>query len=87
MSKVYDKAIAKWGKTAQLIMFIEEASELTKELTKDLRNQGDKKAIIEEIADVEIMLEQLKIIYKCSSPLEEIKKIKLARLEERIDNG
>ena len=87
MSKVYEKAIAKWGKTSQLIMFIEEASELTKELTKDMRSLGDKKAIIGEIADVEIMLEQLKLIYKCTSPLEEIKKVKLARLEERVENG
>jgi hypothetical protein len=85
--KVYEKAIAKWGKSLQLTMAIEEMAELTKELTKDLRNLGDKPHIIEEIADVEIMLEQLKIIYKCSSPLEETKKIKLARLEDRIDNG
>lgn len=46
----------------QKIVAIEELSELIKELTKDLR--GQKSNVIEELCDVLVMIEQLKIIYK-----------------------
>lgn len=52
------------GKRTKLIVAIEELSELTKELTKDLRGEGDRDHIIEEICDVDLMLSQLYWIYK-----------------------
>ena len=52
------------GKDTKLIVAIEELSELTKELTKDLRGEGDRDHIIEEICDVDLMLSQLYWIYK-----------------------
>ena len=58
--KIYKKAIGKYGVAAQLDMVIEEMSELTKEICKIKRGKGNYMNLVEEIADVEIMLEQLK---------------------------
>lgn len=70
-SELYAKAVQKFGERAQILVAIEEMSELTKALLKYIRHedfsQGDYDAIVESIAeeraDVEIMLEQLNIIF------------------------
>ena len=60
----YAEAVRAYGKQSQLVMAMEEMSELTKELSKNLRGADNAKALAEEIADVEIMLEQLKVIFR-----------------------
>lgn len=62
-TQTYIKLFKKYSETAQLVVAIEELSELQKELCKDLRGKGKRENIIEEIADVSIMLEQLYLIY------------------------
>ncbi len=57
--QLYGAMLEKFG-DLQVIVAVEELSELSKELTKYLRHQGNMENIIEEIADVEIMTEQLK---------------------------
>ena len=51
---------------------LEELSELQKAILKHRRyeNKETEQAIIDEIADVQIMLEQLKIIYSCHKEVE-----------------
>ncbi len=84
-SQVLEKAIEVYGKDLQKQVAIEEMAELTKEICKDFRGKGNREHIIEEIADVCIMLDQLMIIYdiETNEMLDEID-IKTARLEERI---
>lgn len=82
--RVYEQAVETWGDRAQILMAVEEMSELTKALLKFLR-YGERKdvlnAIQEERADVEIMLNQLHVIFgDCS----EWELQKLERLDERI---
>ena len=60
--ELYKEAIMFWGKPLQVIMVMEEGAELTKELSKWLRKKGDTVKIAEELADVDIMLEQLKVM-------------------------
>jgi hypothetical protein len=86
---IFEKAINTFGNDMQKIVAIEELSELQKELTKDLRGKVKRVTIIEELADVEIMLAQLKIIYgryfgsrKFHSNLKKIRQGKLKRLEQ-----
>jgi NTP pyrophosphatase (non-canonical NTP hydrolase) len=55
------RAVDKWGVDMQLIVLIEEMSELTKTITKFIR-YGDIEAIYEEYADVLIMMKQLEVI-------------------------
>ena len=66
----------------QRLKAAEECSELSAALIRGQRNQ-----IIEEMADVYIMLEQLRIIFKCDETLQKMIKFKLARLKERCDAG
>lgn len=82
---LYD-AIKKYGVDAQLKMAIEEMSELTKEICKNFRGKENKEQIAEEIADVEIMIEQLKIMFGCSVEVMRFKEWKMARLEERLED-
>lgn len=79
-------AIKTYGVDAQMKMAIEEMSELTKELCKNFRGKDNKEQIAEEIADVEIMIEQLKIMFGCSVEVKRFKEWKMARLEERLED-
>ena len=84
--KFYNKMIEIFQEK-QLVVAIEEFTELQKELCKYLRTKkmNNLIAIAEEIADVEIMLEQLKIFFKIDKcEIEEFKKNKIARTRERF---
>lgn len=83
--EICEKAVRKFGKTAQLIMAMEEMSELIQALSKDIRGKGSRNNISEEIADVEIMLAQLKIIYRNDNDVDEWRADKLSLLQKRID--
>lgn len=60
--ELYKKLIQTYGQT-QMIVALEELSELQKEICKGLRGKNNKESIIEEMADVYIMLEQMKLYY------------------------
>ena len=77
-------ALATFGAGPQTFMVMEEMSELQKELCKSVRGADNRDAIAEEIADVEIMLEQMKILHKCGASVEAFKSAKLERLKGRI---
>ena len=81
---VYVKLIEKY-KDKQLIVAIEELSELQKELCKTLRGNINKENIIEELADVYIMLDQIKIYFSITSnEAEEMIDKKIERTKERL---
>lgn len=84
MTAVCQRAVDAWGKQSQLVICMEETAELTKELSKNLRGQDNDLGIAEEIADVEIMLEQLKLIFDIRPDVENMKNEKLIRLDRRI---
>lgn len=68
---IFVHAIKKYGPGAQILMVVEEMSELTKAICKMERNPSieTKLNVIEEMADVEIMIDQLKIIFECTEGL------------------
>lgn len=75
---ILEGAIKKFSPYHQVIVAIEELSELQKELTKWLRGKYNPAGMLEEMADVSIMLNQLQLIF--GDPTEyEIEK--LERLE------
>ena len=83
---LYERALRVWGKDPQMLQVIEEMSELTKEILKNVNLKKDNTAeIIEETADVEIMLEQLKCCYHIKDEVEAYKKEKLKKIEERLN--
>ncbi|NCC70998.1 hypothetical protein EOM09_05430 [bacterium] len=63
MKDILKKAVDTWGEDAQIMAAIQEMAELIKELTDIRRNRTDENKLASEIADVQIMLEQLKYIF------------------------
>lgn len=95
--EVYEAAIARSADT-QIIVAIEEMSEVIKALTKWLRwnvseqtiaqvhNEAPQyfASIIEEVADATIMLEQLRLIFGLNDEVCEAMDAKIERLKERV---
>lgn len=81
---IYKNALAKWGAENQMIVAMEEMSELTKELCKIIRGKKDLEALAEEIADVTVMMEQLRIIFDCNDLVCAYMDGKIQRLQSRI---
>lgn len=82
----YEKIIFKFGDNNQITVAIEELSELQKELCKSLRKEDNKVNICEEIADVEIMLEQIKLLFDIADVVEMEKNNKIKRTANRYLN-
>lgn len=78
----YSEIVDHYGAKHQAIKAIEELGELAVELSKWVNGIGSRKHILEECADVEIMLSQLKIIFGDWS---EWTRYKMDRLEDRIN--
>lgn len=83
--RLYDKLANHYGTKPQCSICIEEMSELTKELVKNMRGFENCDKIAEEVADVEIMLEQVVRIYDIEADVEKWKNKKLERTKERLD--
>lgn len=85
---VYKQAIDKWGLKSQSIMLMEECAELIQAVSK-LHRTGNPNKIYEEIADVEIMIEQIKTFYGdvAEKEIEKHHKNKIERLEGLIRNA
>lgn len=79
------RAIIVWGEDSQMKMLLEEMSELQKEICKSWRGADNVDHIAEEIADVEIMLEQLKLMTGSVDKVKTFREQKLRRLEQRLD--
>ena len=82
-SIIYDCAITKWGFPSQIEMLVEECAELIVAVKHFNRERHeDVLPLINEIADVEIMLEQMRRIFDCEL-IDMVKRKKLTRLAER----
>ena len=83
---IYEMAITKYSQMNQIIKAVEEMSELTKELCKLLVNDSKYsiEGIAEEIADVTIMMEQLRLIFDINDEVCDMMDSKVKRLENRI---
>lgn len=82
---ILKEAIAIYGETLQKTVACEEMAELIKEVVKSIRGANNRKEILEEISDVSICIEQLKLMYKITdAELEDEIKFKLVRLNGRL---
>ena len=80
-NEIYEKLLKKYTLNKQYVVAIEELAELQKELTKALRSKGDIDHIAEEIADVEIMIEQLKYYNRESQLFQKVEYWKLKKMQ------
>lgn len=83
--KILRRAIEKYGEPIQIIVAIEECTELQKELTKALRGKLDAGHLAEEMADVQIMLWQLCCMFDIGGQMAEWITKKIERLNKRIE--
>lgn len=86
--QILKNAIGTFGTEMQTDVAIEEMAELTKALVKHIRYPGLEtwQNIVEEIADVKIMLDQLTIIHNIKdAEIQKVRAEKIARLKKRID--
>jgi len=74
--RLYRKALKKWGPDGHIVKTIEELCELVIALLGT-----DRQKIYEEMADVEIMLEQLEVNFGCRDMVKLKKLTKLERLK------
>jgi len=88
LTEVYRKALDKWGIDAQVLMLAEEAAELSVAAAKLLRHHDleSVQRLAEEIADVQIMIEQMCVASdNLGAMIEEWKLGKIARLKKRLE--
>ena len=83
-TEVYRKAITHFGKNHQIAKALEELGELQVALARYLVGRGDPENIAEELADVEIMCEQLEMIFINRAKVLKIKQDKTDRLRRKI---
>lgn len=85
MLNIYRRAVSYFGATKQKLKAIEKMAELIVELVKDLLGDGNPAKVIEELADVENMTVQLRIIYDEDGMVDYWKQAKMNRLAHRMD--
>lgn len=82
---MYADAATTFGTNCQLVVALEEMSELQKEICKALRGDLNLMHMAEEIADATIMLEQLRQIFGINVPVRDMMDRKILRLQQRIE--
>lgn len=85
MENILYKTIKFYGEDSQYSQAQEELAELIVAISKVKRGFNARENLVEEIADVEIMLEQLKIMLQIeATEIDSIKDMKLLRLAKRM---
>jgi hypothetical protein len=85
--KVFKKAFKTWGLVPQLIKAQEECAELIQVLAKLALGKYNKKKIVDECADVRIMLDQIEMDLKIQDDTAKRRAFKVRRMEKRLSNG
>lgn len=84
-TSICQDALMAYGNEAQIDMLCEEVGELLSAINKYRRGRCAKKDVVTEIADVEIMLRQMELIFGWDEVMEE-RQYKLIRLRQRLNS-
>ena len=88
--EILKKAIEAYGEREQSTVAMEECGELIRAINKMHRNQSveNRNELISEIADVQIMIEQLVLMYKLNPiNIQRMKDYKISRLKDRLEKS
>lgn len=77
-------ALEHYGVHSQIVKCMEECGELIQALARNLSGEKNIENVVEELADVEIMLKQMRIAFGRSS-VDRVRAQKLARLKMRME--
>ena len=86
-AQVYAMALDKFGADKQLVVAIEEMSEVQKEICKTIRGEVDLMHLAEEVADATIMLEQLRLMFGINGEVCTVMDSKVERLRQIIEQS
>ena len=81
----YTDALNLWGEDFQKSMFHEEIGEVLTAISHNKRGRCGNDAVLEELADLQIMLNQMVILYGTDEEFKTVLNAKLTRLVERIE--
>lgn len=82
---LYKKMLALWGREAQVLKTCEEMGELQQALVKQVQKGRWQARVTEEIADVELMLGQMKYTFGIKAKdIQEKKLKKIKRIKARL---
>lgn len=84
MEEIYKQAVDIWGRESQMKMAIEECAEMIDAICKFNRRRVGISEVITEIADVQIMMQQMAYIFG-EDAVEKERQRKLERLKSRIE--
>ena len=82
--RTYTKALICYGVEKQMIVALEEMSEVQKEICKKMRGYSNEVHLAEEIADATIMLEQMRLFFGLNDLVCEKMDEKVKRLDELL---
>ena len=83
--EIVSRSLDTYGNGIQLVVCMEELSELSQAISKEIRGIGDRSNLVEEMADVIICLEILKQIFAVTNvEIEEWVKFKQGRALKHI---
>ncbi len=85
MKQLYQATLDKWGEAAQYDQMVEECAELITALKHFRRGKVDQQAVIDEIADVTLMLGQLTWMFGTELVEESVQK-KLEKLSKLLES-
>ena len=82
---IFRRALERWGEANQIEMLEEEMAELTVAIHHFYRSRADRSNVIEELADVQIVLHQMIYIFGVDD-FEKKYSEKIIRLEEKLSD-
>lgn len=85
--EVFRAALDKWGAEHQTMKLFGEIAELEEAICKHLDGRDTTEHVAEEIADVQIMLEQMTVLHGCEEAVKEYRRSKVECLKIRIRFG
>lgn len=83
-SETFTEPLEHYGTFTQIVKCMEECGELIRALGKHLCNEGSYENVVEELADVDIMLSQMRYIFG-HTEVDRVRTQKLARLKMRME--
>jgi len=87
LTEIFDKSKKYWGIESQILMLAEECSELTVASLHLLRHSKiylPLEHFAEEIADVELLIEEMKYYFNLHDTVKKYRKIKEKRVEKKL---
>lgn len=84
-TRIYRAAMETFGEAKQTIKLTEEIGEFMEAFSKYMHGRDRLSHVAEEMADVHNMLDQWAVHFGCTDEVERMRRYKIKRLEQRIE--